>query len=151
MAERMTGRLYSVGYEGMTLESLIERLTQNAVSCLIDVRLTPSSRRPGFSKRALASALAAVNIEYIHERELGNPPDNRDAFRSGTGLARGRHRMRSHLQNGAAAALDRVASRAQRARIALLCVEQEEPRCHRSVVIEEIVARAPGIDVVRML
>ena len=39
------------------------------------------SRKRGFSKTSLTAALAAAGIGYRHETELGNPPENRDAFR----------------------------------------------------------------------
>ena len=71
----------SVGYQQRTLEELLELLQSYNVNVLVDVRLTPISRKRGFSKTALSNALSAVGIEYRHERELGNPKDNRDHFR----------------------------------------------------------------------
>jgi uncharacterized protein (DUF488 family) len=151
MQDTTGGRLYSVGYEGLTLSSFIERLAQNAVTCVVDVRLTPASRRPGFSKARLAAALEEGNIVYVHERDLGNPPENRDAFRLGSELDAGRQRMRRQLADGGASALARVTELARQTRVALLCVERDEPRCHRSVIIDELLARAPEVDVIRML
>ncbi|SEM69999.1 DUF488 domain-containing protein [Nonomuraea pusilla] len=59
---------------------------------LVDVRLTPISRKRGFSKTALATALAAAGIACRHMRALGNPKWNRAGF-SGSpaepGTARG--------------------------------------------------------------
>ena len=43
------------------------------VTRLVDVRLTPISRKPGLSKTALGRELAAVGMVYEHRRELGNP------------------------------------------------------------------------------
>ena len=45
--------IYSVGYEGLTLEQLLRRLGESHVTTLVDVRMTAASRRPGFSKRRL--------------------------------------------------------------------------------------------------
>ena len=89
----VSGRIYSVGYEEMTLDGMVDRLASERVSVLVDVRLNPSSRRPGFSKTKLSETLAAAGISYVHEKELGNPQDNRDAYRSGDISAR--ERMRS--------------------------------------------------------
>lgn len=147
---RVTGRIYSVGYEGLTLDALVDQLAGARVTVLVDVRLNPISRKPGFSRRRLSEALEEAGIEYIHEKELGNPPDNRDSFRVGDGEA-GRSRMRSILDNGAGEALDRVVELASTQRIAVLCVERDAHRCHRDVITEMAVERNPEIDVLQIL
>lgn len=146
----MTGRIYSVGYEGLTLDGLVERLIGSRVEVVVDVRLNPISRKPGFSRRKLSEALGAAGIEYLHERDLGNPPDNRDSFRKGDGEA-GRQRMRSILDNGAGEALGRVVELASTQRIAVFCVEREPHRCHREVITDMAVELNPAIDVLNVL
>lgn len=146
----VAGRIYSVGYEGMTVEGFIERLSGARVSVVVDVRLNPSSRKPGFSRSRLAERLAESGIDYVHEKDLGNPPDNRESFRSGDGEA-GRARMRSILLNGSGAALHRVVALAAQERIAVLCVEREHDRCHRGVVTEMAVEQNPNIEVLHVL
>jgi uncharacterized protein (DUF488 family) len=147
---RMEGRIYSVGYEGMTLEGLVSRLSDARVSVLVDVRLNPVSRKPGFSRRRLAEACDSAGIEYVHEKELGNPPDNRDSFRKGDG-EEGRVRMRSILSNGAGAALERIVQLASAKRIAVLCVERDHGRCHRGVITDMAVERNAKIEIVHIL
>lgn len=144
------GRIYSVGYEGFELEGLVQRLASSGVTTLVDVRLNASSRRPGFSKKALSAALEDAGISYVHEKELGNPADNRDSFRVGDGSA-GRERMRAILSNGAGVALDRVVELASDSRIAVLCVEREHTRCHRDVITEMARESDPTIEVVNIL
>lgn len=146
----MGGRIYSVGYEGITLDGLVDRLIGARVSVLVDVRLNPISRRPGFSRRGLARALDHVGIVYIHEQELGNPADNRDSFRNSDGQE-GRTRMRALLANGAGAALERLVALASEQRIAVLCVERNPQRCHRDVITEMAVERNPAIEVLQVL
>lgn len=41
---QVPGRIYSVGYEGFEVSSLIEHLAYSKVSLVVDVRLTPQSR-----------------------------------------------------------------------------------------------------------
>jgi len=86
----------------------------------------------------------------VHEQELGNPPDNRESFRTGDGEA-GRARMRSIVTDGGGAALERVVALGSHGRIAVLCVEREHRRCHRDVITEMAVERNPGIEVLRVL
>jgi len=144
------GRIYSVGYEGLTLPGLVERLVQSKVSVLVDVRLNAVSRRKGFSKKALAAGLADVGIDYVHEPLLGNPQENRDSFRLGDGDA-GRRVMRKRLENGSRAALDELIVAARRTRVAVLCVERDRNSCHRQVITDLVEELEPEIQVLHLL
>src|ERR671938_577840 len=90
----MAGRIYSVGYEGLTVAGLIERLQQNRIEEVVDVRANPYSRRPGFSRKRLAESLAAAGIAYRHEPLLGNAFRHVDDFDAAMAL------MRDHLAAG---------------------------------------------------
>jgi uncharacterized protein (DUF488 family) len=147
---RVAGRIYSVGYEGLTVDGLVERLTGARVAVVVDVRLNPSSRKPGFSRRRLSDRLAEAGIGYVHEKELGNPPDNRESFRTGDGTE-GRTRLRSILMNGHGDALARVVTLASQQRIAVLCVEREHHRCHREVIADMVVEQNPDIEILQVL
>ncbi len=136
------GRIYSVGYEGLTVAALVERLQQNRVAELVDVRANPFSRKPGFSKKRLAESVAAAGIEYRHEPLLGN------AFRDVEDFNEAMDYMREYLAAGEAAkAVDRLVALADGRRIAVLCLENDQRRCHRQVVLEAALARAPALDV----
>ncbi|MFC4066802.1 DUF488 domain-containing protein [Actinoplanes subglobosus] len=135
--------LVGVGYEGRTVEELIEQLHALGVSRLVDVRLNPLSRKRGLSKTALGQALHAAGIVYEHRRELGNPKDNRPGFAS-TGTVRDHARSRyTELlhQPQARQALEDVAAAGRQERVAVLCFEADENQCHRQVVIQEIQRR----------
>ncbi len=69
----MTGILYSLGYEKRTIGEYIAILCENAIDIVVDVRETAWSHKPGFSKAALQSALAAAAIDYVHAPFAGNP------------------------------------------------------------------------------
>ena len=58
--------LVSVGYEGRTSGDLLEMLDTLGVSTLVDVRLTPLSRKPGLSKTRLAAAANALGMTHSH-------------------------------------------------------------------------------------
>lgn len=147
---RVAGHVFSVGYEGMSVEGLAERLAQSGVTTLVDVRLNAISRRPGFSRKALAAAMEAAGIAYVHERELGNPKENRAAFQSDD-RTEGRARMRAILENGAGEALDRVVELAETSKVAVLCVERDPAQCHRSVITEMVSERNPNVAIVPLL
>jgi uncharacterized protein (DUF488 family) len=134
--------LSGVGYEGRTPEELVSELHEAGVDLVVDVRLNALSRRPGFSKRALAEALAGDGISYVHEPTLGNPAENRPGFRR-PGTRRGaRDRYRQTVRRRGQAALDRVALHARDSHVALLCVEREAEACHRTVILDLLGARS---------
>lgn len=128
----------SLGYEGRTVHDLIQQAINHHVDMIVDVRLTPISRKPGLSKTKLAAALSDAGIAYLHQRVLGNPKENRPLF-AGPDLEQGRERFRQSIHNEQAqAALQRVAHLAREQHVALLCFEADETRCHRSVIAEEL-------------
>ena len=138
----MEGRIYSLGYEGLTVAGLVERLQQSRIEELVDVRANPFSRRPGFSKKKLAESLTAAGIAYRHEPLLGN------AFRDVDDFGVAMDLMRAHLAAGEPAeAVDRLVSLADGRRIAVLCLENDQNRCHRQVVLEAALAREPDLEV----
>lgn len=137
----------SIGYEGRTADDLITDLQCQGVQVLVDVRLTPLSRKPGLSKTKLAAALAEAGIAYVHARSLGNPKDNRDAYRSGD--ADSRRRFDEILESSAAdEALSHVAQLLDGGSVALLCFERDHASCHRHQVVEALAGRSPGLRVV---
>jgi uncharacterized protein (DUF488 family) len=144
------GRIYSVGYEGLEVTALAERLAQAGVSVLVDVRLNAMSRRPGFSRKALSAAMTEAGIEYLHEPELGNPQDNRAAFRRGEGTE-GRRRMRAILSNESGPALARLVELARTRPVAVMCVERDHTRCHRGVITDMVQELEPSIEIVQLL
>ena len=58
----MANRIFTFGYEGLSLEAFIGRLKAAGVRTVLDVRATPLSRKAGFSKGALSAALRARPI-----------------------------------------------------------------------------------------
>ncbi|MDG9717361.1 DUF488 family protein [Streptomyces sp. DH24] len=130
--------LWSAGYEGRDIDSFVASLLDSRIDVVADVRLTPISRKKGFSKTRLGQALAEAGIEYTHLRGLGNPKDNRAPFWDGR-LDVGRARFRGVLRSDEAQSdLDRLAEQARRSRVAVLCFEKDESRCHRQVVLETV-------------
>lgn len=144
-----TGTLVSIGYEGKTVGDLVAQLLEQDVRVLVDVRLTPLSRKPGLSKTKLSEALAAVGITYVHHRALGNPKDNRDGFRSGSPASLARYR--DVLDSAAATdALAHVCELLDGGGVALLCFEHDHAECHRNIVVHRLLEARPNAAVVHV-
>jgi uncharacterized protein (DUF488 family) len=139
--------IVSAGYEGWTPDDLAAALADRGVTLVVDVRLNAVSRKRGFSKRGLGETLAGAGIAYRHEPTLGNPPDNREAFKRGEDAARAR--MRAILDESEG--VDRLAADvAGDEVVALLCVERDAPICHRTLVVDVVRERMPAVEVVEV-
>ncbi|MCR3750464.1 DUF488 domain-containing protein [Lentzea californiensis] len=102
--------IVGTGYEGVDLDAFLTRLGEERIDVLVDVRLTPISRKRGFSKTTLSNAVTSADVGYLHLRDLGNPKTNRAGF-GGTlqELAEVRDRYAALLTDEAAeAALDQL-------------------------------------------
>jgi hypothetical protein len=65
--------LFTLGYEGLSIDAFLNMLLQQRITALVDVRNNPVSMKYGFSKRRLAEYVGKVGIVYIHLPELGVP------------------------------------------------------------------------------
>ena len=127
------------------MDDLVRDARQRGVVTVVDVRLTPISRKRGFSKTALATALAASGIDYLHVRALGNPRDNRAGFAETSTEAgrdaRGRFVDEVLSTPAAHEALSAIEELQVRGPVLLLCFESAERCCHRSLVLDALRAR----------
>lgn len=131
-------RIFSIGYEGATIDAFLDVLDAAGVTTLVDVRAVPLSRKPGFSKRALAAALAERGIGYRHLQRLGTPAEGRNAARAGD-TARMRAIYLDHLEApDAQAEMAMLVDQARESPSALLCFERQPADCHRSVLLEQL-------------
>ncbi|MEM6758675.1 MAG: DUF488 domain-containing protein [Pseudomonadota bacterium] len=129
--------LYTIGYEGSSVEKLIETLSVIGVECLADVRELPLSRKKGLSKKSLADNLKAAGIEYRHFRDLGDPKAGRLAARSGN-YSEFEAIYTSHLaKEPAQQSLAELLEVAENKKTCMLCFERCAHVCHRSYIADE--------------
>lgn len=57
--------LFTIGYEGISLEEYLNRLIINNIRLLVDVRRNPVSQKYGFSKKLLSGFCNRLNIEIF--------------------------------------------------------------------------------------
>ncbi len=63
--------LFTIGYEGRSIENYLNELLKNDIKLLCDVRKNPISRKYGFSKSQLKEITNKLGIKYLHIPELG--------------------------------------------------------------------------------
>lgn len=133
-------QLATIGYEGATLADFIATLIEAGVERVVDVREVAQSRRPGFSKTALRTALAESSIDYHHIRQLGDPKHGREAARAGNvDLFRAIFSAHMELPASREALSDAVSLASERQSV-LVCFERDPRHCHRTIVAERMAA-----------
>ena len=65
--------LYTMGYEGVSIEKFINRLIRKNIKAVVDVRGNPNSRKRDFAKNQFAEYLNEVGIDYVPMPEVGVP------------------------------------------------------------------------------
>ena len=75
--------IFTIGYEGATVDGFIGALRKARVALVLDIRAAPVSRKKGFSQEPLAQHLSEAGTGYRHLRGLGTPKQGREAARSG--------------------------------------------------------------------
>ena len=75
--------LFTIGYEGVSLETYINKLIVADIKILCDVRKNAFSQKYGFSKSQLKTACEGVGIHYVHIPDLGIVSDKRQTLGSG--------------------------------------------------------------------
>ena len=74
--------LFTIGYEGISLENYLNKLVKNNIQLLVDVRKNPLSMKFGFSKTLLKKYCNSLSIEYIHIPEVGIKSNKRQSLES---------------------------------------------------------------------
>ncbi|UGB38000.1 DUF488 family protein [Frateuria soli] len=136
--------VFTIGYEGLDASTFVALLKEHGVDTVIDIRELPLSRKPGFSKRALAGVLDQAGLGYVHMRDLGCPKPVRQQYKQDGSW---KHYSQGFLRylTGQAAALERLADLTRRASCALVCFEADYRQCHRSFVADALKKRAGAV------
>ena len=128
----MTHTLLTIGHSNHAADVFLRLLGAHAVTVLVDVRSAPYSRfHPQFNRAALARTLTGAGIEYVFlGSALGGRPADPGLYEDG--------RVRYERVARTAAfrnAVEQVAERAGRDRLALMCAEREPLACHRTLLV----------------
>ncbi len=141
----MSAKLISIGYQGRTINDLIDLLLKEEVEQLIDIRENPYSRRKEFSKNALSKQLEDAGIKYIHIKQAGNPY----RMEANLGLEQCLNRYYAYLQENKDI-LSEVDAALRERTSAFLCYEREHQMCHRSVLIRALEENGGELNIVKI-
>ena len=138
--------IYTIGYEGASVESFLDACRQNGLARILDVRHNPWSRKPGFSKKALAEACARAGLEYRHLPELGIPRAQRQEAGTTEGSRAVLDRYQKEILPPQREAIAQALALVQEKPTALLCLEADPAHCHRGRLAQEL-ARISGLPI----
>lgn len=131
--------LYTIGYEGISLEEYMVRLLKNDVKVLVDVRNNPLSMKYGFSKSQLKKYCASLDIGYVHIPEVGIPSNQRQALNTQSDYDRlSAAYRRNNLSTTRSYQSEILKLLKQHKRVALTCFEANINQCHRKPLAEAI-------------
>lgn len=140
-------RLFTLGYEGISIDSYLNKLVLNNIKLVIDVRKNPISMKFGFSKTRLKNYLDSLAIKYIHLPELGIPSKLRKDLETAESYKKLFVYYSNEILPKQLDAIDRLKNYVQEyGRVALTCFEKEHYNCHRSRITEYLAKQSDKIN-----
>ncbi|WP_438710463.1 DUF488 domain-containing protein [Aquimarina muelleri] len=131
--------LFTIGYEGISLEKYLNKLIRNNIKLLCDVRKNALSMKYGFSKKQLQNACNGVGIEYIHFSDVGIESDKRRSLNTQSDydilFEEYKNNKLTTTENTQQKILELLQ---KKGRIALTCFEANACQCHRKPLSESI-------------
>ena len=130
--------VYAAGYEGTQVDGFLNRLLENGIHRIIDVRANPLSRKYGFYKQTLARISGNVGIEYVHIPELGIPAAWRSELGAAVNYAAVFKRYEREILPAMSAQVAQVGRMVTEKPSVLICMEADPALCHRSRLAQAV-------------
>ncbi len=131
--------LFTIGYEGISLEEYLNRLLKNDVKILVDVRNNPLSMKYGFSKSQLERYCKSLGISYLHFPEVGIQAEQRQELNTQTDYDNLFALYRENNLVKTISSQEKILNLLkENKRIALTCFEANICQCHRKHLAEAI-------------
>jgi len=132
--------LYTIGYEGITLEEYLNKLIAKDVKVLVDVRNKPMSMKYGFTKSQLLNACTSVGLLYVHFPEVGIVSEQRQDLGKQSDYDKLFERYRKETLPQTITTQQQILLLLKdKNRIALTCFEANICQCHRKHLAEAII------------
>lgn len=138
---KITRTLFTIGYEGLTLEKYILKLILEDIRVLCDVRKNAYSQKFGFSKALLKTACEGAGIKYIHIPALGINSEKRKGLKSSEEYDRLFKEYEETILMSECDALNCIFKLLQsEERVALTCFEHDPMQCHRLRIANKLLS-----------
>ncbi len=131
--------IFTIGYEGVSLENYLNKLVKNNIKLLIDVRKNPLSMKYGFSKTLLKRFCESLGLTYIHIPEVGIHSNKRQALEKQEDYdVLFEHYKKTTLKKTSTNQQEIIVLLNKYNRIALTCFEANICQCHRLPLAESL-------------
>ena len=141
--------VYTIGYEGRTVDAFFNYLLERGIETIIDVRANPVSRKYGFAGRRMKEIGERIGIAYQHFPTLGVPSGKRADLSDKAS----RNRLFSLYEQTTLVdnkqEIREVGKYMQSRPSVLVCVEKDVECCHRSR-LSLAVAAETGMEVINL-
>lgn len=136
--------LYTIGYEGRSIDNLINELISRNIYMLVDVRKNAYSMQHEFSGHFLKVAMEEAGISYVHCPDVGIRSDKRQEL-----LPNGKQEelfdwYKSEVLPHSRSFVDKSYSWFKHGSIAFMCYEKDPFDCHRSRLADYCIKCEPG-------
>ena len=140
--------LFTIGYEGRSIDEYLNLLIKNNIKILCDVRKNPLSRKYGFSKQSLQKRITELNMQYIHIPNLGINSQLRKGLRTKQDYKNLFFLYEKEIlpseENGLS---EIIMSLREKNRVALTCFEAESEMCHRHCISFTLRKKNPNLKI----
>ena len=138
--------VYTAGYEQMSVDAFLNRLIDNGIQRIIDVRNNPIARRYGFHKSTLSRLAGYLDIDYVHIPELGIASSRRRSLTTHADYQELFDEYEQDTVRVQTEAVDRAAALVKEKASVLVCMEADPVCCHRSR-LANAVAELTGLEI----
>lgn len=144
-------KVYTLGYQGLSLENYVETLLASNVGIVLDVREVAWSYNRRYIKSVLQKTLLDAGIKYTHLRVCGNPSSNR---KTATSVEECLSRYRDYLGENLdclETLLEYVKHANKRKQPACLtCYENKPEECHRKILTDALIEIVPELEITHL-
>jgi uncharacterized protein (DUF488 family) len=135
----MAPSILTIGHSRHPLDRFLDLLARHGVEVLADVRSQPVSRfSPHFSRAALARAVEAASIRYVFLGDaLGGRPKPRACYGEDGQVDYDLVEQQDFYRRG----IEALAGELARARVSIMCAEEDPARCHRRLLVARTLVR----------
>lgn len=128
-------QIFTIGYEGLTIDGFFNNLLKIGVKNIIDVRKNPISHKYGFSKSSLEDKCSNLGFNYYHVPDIGIESGIRNQIINKSILWE--YYMEKIVPYNSDS-IDLIAKISKEGPSVLLCFERKPEDCHRHLLAKII-------------
>ena len=145
-------KIYTIGFTQKSAKEFFEKIKDNGIELLIDVRLNNVSQLAGFAKgKDLEYFLKEIcNCDYVHEIVLAPTKELLDNYRAKITSWLEYEEIFNKIIRDRKIEIDFKEKYSKYNKVCLLCTEPTAEQCHRRLVAEYLKENIDNIDIIHI-